>query len=69
MVILLQDINDVYPQLEDEPIQKCDNDRCDIDLYRGDIVIEVGGYHYCCKDCVVNQMLKEGNATKIEIGM
>lgn len=65
---MLPDVNEVYPQLEESPVQKCDSDRCDTDLFKGDEVIESNGYHYCCKDCVVNQMLREGNALKIEIG-
>lgn len=65
---MLPDVNDVHPQLEDKPVQPCDNDRCHTDLYEGDEVIEHAGYHFCCGDCLVNQMLREGNALKITIG-
>lgn len=65
---MLPDVNEVYPQFEDKPVQKCDSDHCDTELYEGDEVIEVGGYHYCSKECVTEQMLKEGNALKITIG-
>lgn len=65
---MLPDINEVYPQLEEKPVQQCDNHRCDTDLYAGDEIIEHAGYHYCCGDCLVNQMLKDGHALKIIIG-
>lgn len=65
---MLPDVNDVFPQLEPKPVQKCDNDRCDTDLYEGDEVIESSGYHYCSETCVAKQMLKEGHAIKIVIG-
>lgn len=65
---MLDDINERYPQTHSAPIQNCDNDRCDTELYDGDEIIEHSGYHYCCGDCLVNQMLREGNALKITIG-
>lgn len=65
---MLKDINEVYPQEEPKPVQECDNDRCDTDIYEGDEVIEAGSYHYCSKECVVEQMLQEGNAIKTTIG-
>lgn len=64
---MLPDINEVYPQVEDEPMQKCDSAQCDIDLYEGDEIIEYGGYHYCSSDCLVKDLLLQGHAIKFEI--
>lgn len=65
---MLPDVNEVYPQVEDKPVQECDNSGCDTGIHTGDEVIEFGGYHYCSKSCVIDQMLKDGHALKITIG-
>lgn len=65
---MLSDINEVYPQAKPVPVQKCDNARCKIDLYEGDEIIEYAGYHFCSKDCVMDDMLLQGHAIKITIG-
>lgn len=65
---MLPDINDKYPQNEPIPVQKCDNNHCGEGLYEGSEVIELAGYHYCSKDCVIDDMLLQGHAIKITIG-
>lgn len=65
---MLPDVNEVYPQLEQVPVQKCDNARCKENLYEGDEIIEYAGHHYCDKSCVIDDMLLQGHALKITIG-
>lgn len=65
---MLPDVNEFYPQIEDKPVQACDYDKCGNDIYEGDEVIEHAGYHFCSGDCLVDQMLQDGNALKLVIG-
>ncbi|MEK3935972.1 hypothetical protein MKY41_11645 [Sporosarcina sp. FSL W7-1349] len=52
-----------YPYPEPVVYDRCT--RCREEIHYKEEFVEAAGYAYCCKECLVDQMLEEGNANLV----
>lgn len=57
-----------YPYTEPFVHERCANSSCREEIHNGEYVPEHAGYLYCSKECLVDQMLAEGNASWVIAG-
>ena len=57
-----------YPYPEPAVFDRCANDKCKEEIHYKDEFVEHAGHPYCCKECLVEQMLEEGNASLVVAG-
>lgn len=50
-----------YPYSEPQVYSSCT--RCNEEIHYKEEFIDHGGYDYCSKECLVEQMLEDGNAS------
>ena len=52
-----------YPYPEPAVFDRCT--KCEEEIHFKEEFVEHAGYPYCCKECLVEQMLIEGNANLV----
>lgn len=52
-----------YQYMEPLVYDNCTSVKCKEEIHYGDEFVEHAGYVYCGKECLVDQMLEDGNAS------
>ena len=57
-----------YPFGEPVVYERCAHSSCREEIHNGEDVVEHADHLYCSKECLVDQMLEEGNANWVIAG-